>query len=395
MIRKSTYAVALLLCLFLSVSGFGQSINAAVGGTISDASGALIPGVTITATNTGTGIAATLVSNESGAYNFPSLQPGTYKVTAELSGFQTKTFTNVELGGAQQVRLNFELQVGAAGTSLDVTIAADTLLATSSNSVGTVLPEYKLRDLPALNNNVFDLVRNAPGVQSQNTQIGIMAGGRLSDVNATRDGVNVNDGRYENGAWSVVYSSPDIVEEVKIVVAPVDAESSRGSGQVQLITRSGTNQFRGSAFWINHNSALDANTWFNNQRGVEKSYDNRNQYGARLGGPIIKQKTFFFALFEGQRDLKRNQVVGLTLTDMAKAGIFRYWPGADNGNANTQDPAVDRFGNPVPPSRAQGELAAIGLFGSCSFNGALVSNCKPYNDPSRNRVTVSSAPWTQ
>src|SRR6185295_7666298 len=132
---------------------------------------------------------------------------------------------------------------------------------------------------------------------------GIMAGGRLGDVNATRDGVNVNDGRYENGAWSVVFASADMVEEVKIVVAPVDAETSRGSGQVSMVTRSGGNTFKGSAFWVNHNSALDASNWFNNFNGTAKDYDNRNQYGARLQGPIVKNKTFFFALFEGQRDM--------------------------------------------------------------------------------------------
>src|SRR4029078_12676914 len=122
------------------------------------------------------------------------------------------------------------------------------------------------------------------------------------------------DGRYENGAWSVTYTSPDLVEEVKVVVAPVDAQAARGSGQVSMITRSGTNQFRGSAFWVNHNSALDASSWFNNFNGVSKSYDNKNQYGFRVSGPIIKNKTFFFALFEGQRDLKREFATGNTLT---------------------------------------------------------------------------------
>src|SRR5580700_10854545 len=115
MTRKSTYAVGLsLLCLLMSLNGFSQTINATVGGTVADATGALIPGVTVTATNTGTGIANTNVTNESGAYNFAALQPGTYKVSAELPGFRTETLTNVQLGGAQQVRLNFVLQVGAA-----------------------------------------------------------------------------------------------------------------------------------------------------------------------------------------------------------------------------------------------------------------------------------------
>src|SRR5215468_5315379 len=247
MTRKSIYAAAALVCcLFFSVTAFGQSVNATVGGTVADASGALIPGVTVVATNVGTNIANTTVTNETGTYNFPALQPGTYKLSAELPGFQTQTFTDVQLGGAQQVKLNFTMQVAAAaGTNVEVTVAADTILATSSNSIGTVLPEYKVRDLPTIAGNVFNIVQNMPGVQ-RNDQgtFGYMAGGRLGDVNTTRDGVNVNDGRYENGAWSVVYTSPDMVEEVKVIVAPVDAETSRGSGQVSMVTRSGTNQFR-------------------------------------------------------------------------------------------------------------------------------------------------------
>src|SRR5438128_5366068 len=316
--RKFLLATLGLLCLLVSVNTLSQTVNATLGGTVGDATGALIPGVTITATNTGTGIVNTLVTNESGAYNFASLQPGTYKVTAELPGFQTQSYTDVQLGGAQQVRLNFTLQVGGLAQNVEVTIAADTTLATSSNSIGTILPEYKIRDLPVQSRNIFDLVRTTPGVQSSNNTIGIMAGGRLGDVNATRDGVNVNDGRYENGAWSVVYSSPDAVEEVRVIVAPVDAETSRGSGQVSMVTRSGTNQFRGSVFWANHNSALDASNWFNNFSGAKKDYNNRNQFGARLSGPIIKNKTFFFALVDEQRDVFKQTAVGTVLTPLVR-----------------------------------------------------------------------------
>src|SRR5207244_6102108 len=175
-----------------------------------------------------------------------------------------------------------------------------------------------------------------------NGRAGYFAGGRLSAVNTTRDGIVVSDGRYENGAWSATYTSPDLVEEVKVVVAPVDAQTARGSGQVSMVTRSGTNQFHGSAFWPNHNSALDASNWFNNFNGVAKNYDNRNQFGARVGGPIIKNKTFFFLLFEGQRDFKRENAAGTTLTDMARQGIFRYFPGVDNANASSASPTVDR-----------------------------------------------------
>src|SRR5213593_577779 len=251
---RSRFAGAVALLLAVSLCTFGQTTNATVGGTAVDSTGALIPGVTVTATNTGTGISNTVLTNESGAYQFAALQPGTYRVSVELAGFQTQTFTDVQLGGAQQVRLNFTLEVAAAaGTSVDVTIAADTVLATSSNSIGTILPEYKVRDLPTIAGNVFNIVQNMPGVMRDNTSgtFGYMAGGRLGDVNTTRDGVNVNDGRYENGAWSSVYSSPDLIEEVKVVVAPVDAETSRGSGQVHMVSRSGTNAFSGRVAWSN------------------------------------------------------------------------------------------------------------------------------------------------
>jgi hypothetical protein len=287
----------MLLCLILSTlsaNTFAQTSNATLGGTVSDATGALIPGVTITASNTQTGIVTTVVSNEAGAYQFASLQPVSYRVTAELPGFQTQAYNEVALGLSQQVRLNFTLQVGTVAQAVEVTVAADTLIATSSSSVGAVLPEYKVRDLPLTNRNVLDLVSTTPGTQESS-----FAGARQGMVNTTRDGLSVQDARYNNGVYSVTYVSPDLVEEVRVIVAPADAETGRGSGQVQMATRSGTNQFRGSLFWSNRNSALDASNWFNNFNAVGKNYLNRNQFGGRLGGPIVKNKTFFFFLYEG------------------------------------------------------------------------------------------------
>src|SRR5215467_5273062 len=153
---RATVVVALLLIAFAYASG--QTSNATLGGTVSDSTGALIPGVSVTATNAATGIVNTVVSNEAGAYQFASLQTGTYKVTAELPGFQTRTYSNVALGVSQQVRLNFTLEVGTVAQSLEVAVAADTLIATTSASVGTVLPEYKVRDLPLANRDVLGLV---------------------------------------------------------------------------------------------------------------------------------------------------------------------------------------------------------------------------------------------
>jgi Carboxypeptidase regulatory-like domain len=381
---------AALLIFVLSLHGFSQSTNATLGGTVQDPTGAFIPGVTITATNNGTGIVTTVLSNEAGAYQFASLQPGTYDLKASLPGFQPAVAKAFQLGGAQQARLNFTLQVGTTATTVDVTAAADTLLATSSNSVGTVLPEYKVRDLPLAVRDVFGLVAATAGVQSSGGFVANFAGGRISSVNTTRDGINVSAGRFEDGAWSITFASPDLVEEVKVIVAPVDAQTARGSGQVSMVTRSGTNAFKGSVFWVNHNSALDSSSWFNNFNNVAKSFDNRNQFGGRIGGPIIRNKTFFFFLFEGQRDLKRQNATGNTLTAMARQGIFRYFPGADNANANNANPTVDRNGDPVKPANATGDLAAIDLFGNCTYAGATVANCRTYRDPLRSTISTSA-----
>src|SRR2546421_624747 len=341
MMRRLSAAALLFVAVFLT-NTFAQTTNATLGGTVSDPTRALIPGVTVTATNTQTGIVTTSVTNETGAYQFASLQTGIYKVTAELPGFQTQAYNQVTLGVAQQVRLNFILQVGGQSQTVEVSVAADTLIATTSSSVGAVLPEYKLRDLPLATRNVLDLVNTTSGVQGSN-----FAGGRLTQLNTTRDGVPVSDGRYDIGASTTTYVSPDLVDEVRIIVAPADAETGRGSGQIQMSTRSGTNEFHGSLFWTNRNSKLDANSWSNNFQGVGKDYYNGNQFGGRIGGPIIKNKTFFFFLFDGQRYVTKGYFTGAVLTDQARQGIFRYFPGVQNANVLGNNPTVDRNGNPI------------------------------------------------
>src|SRR5689334_19743644 len=162
--RAITAAMSVYLC-FAPVC-FGQVINAALSGTVSDASGALIPGVEIAATHTGTGVASTIVTNESGTYRFPSLPPGPYRVTAQLTGFQGQT-VQLALGTSQQIRQNFTLQVGTVAQAVEVSVAADELLTASTASVGTVLPANQLIELPLVSRNVMDLATTMPGVTGE------------------------------------------------------------------------------------------------------------------------------------------------------------------------------------------------------------------------------------
>ena len=157
-----------LLCTALPIPALAQSSNGNLSGTVTDAAKALIPGVTVTATNTATGVVSTAISNETGTYTIPSLLPGSYKVSAELPGFQTQTFTNVQFGNAAQLRLNFTLPVASVSTAVEVIVEADRLLLSSTSSVGAVLPEKTVQDLPITglmgNDAVTGLIGTLPGI---------------------------------------------------------------------------------------------------------------------------------------------------------------------------------------------------------------------------------------
>ncbi len=376
--------------LFFLAALFIQSTYATVSGTIEDSSHALLPGVSVTATNNATGVVTSVISNEAGAYNVTSLLPGTYTVKAELPGFQTKTFTDVQLGNAAQVRLNFTLQVAGQAQSVEVTVAADTLLATSSSSVGEVLSQQRVQDLPIVGNNIISFFTLMPGVRMNDDGVtGTFAGMQAQNINVQRDGIDASgSARYfQAGVQTATFINPDLVGEVRIITAPVDAEMGRGNGQIQFLTRSGTNQFHGTGVWNARNSAFDANTWNNNRQIDSKTgawkptradWNNTHQFTGSIGGPIVKNKTFFFTLFDDSLVRARTTQNQIVLTPCARNGIFRYFDIWNNGNAiaprqptgNTPTIAVvDGLGNPVPPainpdgSSANGVLRYASVFG--------------------------------
>jgi hypothetical protein len=342
---KRLLFAATVAALLFSAQATAQSSFATISGTVSDSTGALIPGVTITATNTATNVASTALSNESGAYNLPGLLPGTYKATAELAGFQVQIYTDVQLGNAQQVRLNFTLKVGAIAQSLEVSIPVDTLLATSSPTIGQVLTENKVSNLPLVGNNVLNLIGVLSGVENVTSatfgrESTTFAGVSTTNITTVRDGVMVQDTRWPTGINSATVINPDLVGEIRLILAPVDAEIGRGNGTVQIQTRSGTNEYRGAAVWSFQNTALDPNSWSNNhnQPLTLPDWQNRQQGTVSFGGPIVKNKTFFFGLYDHNDQRQRTTANQMVLTPCARNGIFRYYDNWNNGNA--QQPTV-------------------------------------------------------
>jgi hypothetical protein len=393
----------ILFCIVLScligASSFGQINNATLTGTVADATKAVLPGVTITATNTGTGVVVNNVTNEAGAYTIQSLIPGSYTVTAELPGFQKETYTNVQLGNAVTVRLNFTLNVASQAQNVEVTIAADTLLATSSPTIGQVMSESKVRELPVVGNNVLDMLSVLGGIDNlvstgANPQSGhafgregtTLAGVSAQDTPVLRDGIMVSDTRWPTGLNTNTVMNPDLVGEIRLIVSPVDAEFGRGNGAVQITTRSGTNQLRGAAVWNLWSSAMNANTWTNNQTHTPLNWLAQNQGTGSVGGPIVKNKTFFYALWDMNFNRQRAYQSSSVLTPCARNGIFRYFDNWNNGAYGATTVAgggtptiasVDLFGNPVTPatnpngSPYNGKLEYVSVFGPFRFRVAF------------------------
>jgi len=405
-------ALAVLLLAFMAAPALTQSTNATISGTIQDATGGLIPGVTLTATNTGTGVVTTVLSNESGAYSLPSLLPGLYKLSAELSGFQSQSYTDVRLGNGAQVRLNFTLKVGGETTAVNVSVPIDTQLALSSSSVGEVISQQRVAELPTVTNNVLDLYRLIPGIRltDEGGNNGVVSGlGGLGTVNITKDGIdNVGAARFGVSLGGATYMSPDLIGEVRIVVAPVDAELGRGNGQFQFMTRSGGNQYHGAVSWTVRNTAFDANTWNNNRqvdpktgewKPAQPDWTNNHQITGSVGGPIVKNKTFFFALWDSAiMNLRTNQNP-IVLTPCARRGIFRYFDNWNNGN-NLQAPqttgstptiaVVDAIGNPVTPANNPDGSAFTGSLRYASVFGTVLNPSTVNGDCSN--VQVGPAP---
>jgi len=399
---RKYFAAAMLWCLVFSCLAFSQGGNSQLGGVVTDPSGALMPGVTVTVTNVETSITNTSISNESGSYNFPSLQPGTkYTVSASLPGFQKKTVTSLVIGTAVNVRQDFQMQIASTTTTVEVSIEANELLTTNSQSVGEMLSASKVRDLPIVGNDVLSLLKVLPGVRGGAGAVATtMAGVGGDSINTVRDGLSVSDGRFESGVFSTTFINPDLVGEIKVILAPVDAEMGRGNGQVIISTRSGTNKYSGTAQWDIRNTALNPNTWNNNRNvGLDgawsptvPNWSNTHHVSVSYGGPIVKNKTFFFALWDQQLQYQRNTITASVMTDAARNGIFRYYTGWNNGNTGTATlftganpiiSVVDAGGNPLRPQFNPGSATAnvpytgslncISVFGGFKADGSAVT----------------------
>jgi hypothetical protein len=343
-----------------------QGATGRLTGTVANPQGEVIAGATVTATDNGTGKVHETTTGSEGNYSFPQLEVGTYTIKATAQGFKTFTATEVKIDVGKEYGLNLTLEVGDISENVTVTAGAEVIHTTNAELSNTVSTR-QIQELPLNGRNPLSLVSLQAGTASNGATTTTINGQRSSFTNITRDGINVQDNFIRANAVDFIPDRPNVddVGEFTVVTANAGAEAGYGASQVQLVTPRGSNEFHGSIYWYNRNSKLAANTFFNNASGndpvtgadlVPRPFLNRNQFGGRAGGPIVKEKLFFFGAYEGFRLRQSSSRLQTVLTPTARNGIFSY---LDNSGVRRTVNVLQLAGVPADPAVASRFLSNI------------------------------------
>ncbi len=298
--RSYSTFCALLLTAFLAVSASAQSGTTTINGVITDQNGAAVPGASVKLTNPATGFNRTVTTNNDGAYAFSSIVPGTYVLEVEAAKFKKAVKRDVRASVDSTLAVSIALEPGEVSAVVDVTGGdIESVINTQDATVGNNFVSQQIQQLPTDSRNIPDLLSLQPGV----TKEGYVSGGRSDQANITLDGIDVNDQQTGAAFSSILRITAESIEEFRITTTNPNANQGRSSGaQISLITRSGTNKWRGVLFEFHRPDTFSANNFFNNKDGVERPNLKRNIFGGAIGGPIIKDKVFFFYSYEGFRE---------------------------------------------------------------------------------------------
>jgi hypothetical protein len=371
---------------FLSASSYAQTVGGTISGTVTDPSGAIIPGVQVSIKDLATAVVRTVSTGNAGFYTAPNLLPGTYQITAAVSGFFTAVQSGVVVTvGAEQV-INIQMRVGAVAQTIEVTTAAPTVDLASS-TLQNVISSKPIVDLPLNGRDWTQLATLQPGVLTVRSQDrtdagqaehgnGVnltISGGRPNQNNYRLNGITIND--YANTAPGSALGENlgvDAVQEFSAITSTPEAEYGRSSGGiVNAVTRSGTNTFHGTGYEFLRNSALDARNFFNPPQIPPFK---RNQFGGSAGGPIQKNRTWVFGDYEGFRESLGVTQISLVPSAAARAGQFCSIPGSGCTPSTVPvDTSVAKYLSAFYPLPNQ-PLASPGDVGQFRFSSQRISS---------------------
>jgi hypothetical protein len=341
-----------ILCAFSAL--FAQVSTSRLTGSIQDSSGAAVPAARVTVRNEATGESRTATLDESGIYTFDALPTGLYTVDVEASGFKKASMRANEVRIGQPTTVNVTLEVGAVTETVEVSGASEVVQTSTSGNYGNILTDKIIQDLPIVGTrgrNPLNLVMLQPGTfDGANTGGGFhVHGARDRAWNFTLDGIDNNDPSAGGSNFAPTRTNPDSLSEFRVVTSNPTADVGRNSGaNVMLVTKSGTNEFHGNAFWFYRTPRLNANEWANNFNKTGKRQFVQNIYGGSVGGPIWRNKTFFFFNLQRLAASETRTVNRLTYTASARQGLLRYVAGGRNRPFGATGASVDAAGNVVP-----------------------------------------------
>ncbi len=309
---------------FLFSATMAQAQTANITGTIKDASSAGVPAATVTAKNNATASVRTATTDNSGSYSIPNLPVGSYDVSVEKAGFSALRFRNLQLTVAQNLTLDGTLDLGVVTQSVEVSGAAVAPIDLEDAQLSNVVESRKILDLPLITRDPYQLVLLSPGAQSTDLGGFTVNGQRERNNNFLIDGTDNNDAGVPGSPGGVSTINPDSTQEFRVITNNFLPEFGRNTGAIiDIVTRSGSNQFHGDAYEFNRVSAMAARDYFNPSPDPQNPYV-RNQFGASLGGPIVKDKTFFFINTEWDRFRTTLTNEAVVPTAAFKSGIFSY-----------------------------------------------------------------------
>ncbi|OFW06130.1 MAG: hypothetical protein A3H96_23980, partial [Acidobacteria bacterium RIFCSPLOWO2_02_FULL_67_36] len=355
-------AAALLLVGSGIASAQGGSTSS-LSGTVTDTTGAVVPGADITVKNDATGTLFTAVSGTNGTFTIPAISSGTYTATVHLEGFKTVVLKDIVVSVGVPAHINAKLELGGVAETVVVGGATE-VVQTQQTSVTTTLTARQIANIPLAGRAAFDLVNYVPGVASSTGSLrdSQVNGLPQSAVNITLDGMNIQDNYAKtwDGMFTRVNPRLDAVEEVTVSTAAQGADmAGQGAVQIKFVTRSGTNKFQGSGYYYFRRDWMNTNTWFNTHRAVDltgkaspKPTVAQYQPGGRVGGPIVKDRAFFFVNYEESRTPGTNGSTRTILSPSSEQGLFKYSGGTPvdlyalatkYGQASTIDPVVGKL----------------------------------------------------
>ena len=338
---KSKIYIAFLLIGLFTLTAFGQGGTSTVRGTVKDPKGDVVPGASVKLTNVTTNAIRTATTTDEGLFSFEAVQVGDYKVEVEATGFKKAIITDVHALIAKAVTVDVQLEIGDIAQSVTVsTSSAELLVNREDGTLGSNFVNKQITQLPLEARSVPNLLT----LQTAATRDGYVAGARSDQTNVTLDGVDINEAQTNSitsgttdpadgtatdnlspSNTTVLRLNADAIEEFRVQTTNPNANQGRSAGaQVSLVTKSGTNEWHGTAFEFYRTSAFSANNFFNNAAGVSRPPLIRHTFGGALGGPIVKDRAFFFYSFEGDRITRSESVVRNVPLASLGQGLVRF-----------------------------------------------------------------------